>query len=124
MSDDLLERLRGFEKAYPESVFVSLTRGQRKRLHEKEPGLQDCIAADMARHLIEMAITPAANEIERLTARVERLEARGIGGMQRDIRSLRTALRDCMDYFDVDNLTTQTKYEELASVLEETGMKT
>ena len=66
----------------------------------------------------------AADEIERLTAKVERLEARGIGGMQRDIRSLRTALRDCMDYFDVDNLTTQTKYEELASVLEETGMKT
>ena len=68
MSDDLLERLRGFGKAYPESVFVPLTSEQRKRLHEKEPGLQDCIAADMARHLVERAISPAADEIEALRA--------------------------------------------------------
>ena len=93
MSDDLLERLRGFEKAYPKSVFVSLTRELCKRLHEKEPGLQDCIAADMARHLVEMAITPAADEIEALRtelaakdAKIQRLESRGISDMQQELK--------------------------------------
>ena len=93
MSDDLLERLRGFEKAYSESVFVPPTREQRKRLHEKEPGLQDCIAADMARHLVERAISPAADEIEALRtelaakdAKIQRLESRGISDMQQELK--------------------------------------
>jgi len=99
MSDDLLERLRGFEKAYPESVFVPPTREQRKRLHEKEPGLQDCIAADMARHLVERAITPAADEIEALRAELNNAaEATGIAGVDKPmsllecIQSLRAEL--------------------------------
>ena len=80
MSDDrdVLDHLRGFEGAYPKDIFVPLTIEQRKQLHQDEPGLQDCIAADMARHLIRVAITPAADEIERLRERIEELEGASV----------------------------------------------
>jgi len=48
-------------------------------------------------------------EIERLTAERDTLE--------RENKNLRAALRDCMDYFDPDNLTKQTKYAHWNSVL-------
>ena len=38
---------------------------------------------------------------------------------EEQIRQLRLALRDCMDYVDVDNLTMQTKYEAWLKVLNE-----
>ena len=106
MSDDLLERLRGFEKAYPESVFVPPTREQRKRLHEKEPGLQDCIAADMARHLVERAITPAADEIESLRAEVSRLRAA--------IEEHRLCSQGWRDASETDKTLWAAKYEEVS----------
>ena len=38
---------------------------------------------------------------------------------EEQIRQLRLALRDCMDYVDVDNLTMQTKYEAWLKALNE-----
>src|SRR5690606_33922344 len=64
---ELVERLDGFAKAYPESVFPPPTKEDRDWLHETRPGLQDRIAADMGRHFAQFA-TEAAEALTRQQA--------------------------------------------------------
>src|SRR5690606_30499403 len=52
--DEILNRLEGWSKAYPEDIFHEPTKAEREWLHATKPGLMDCIAASMGRHMSKM----------------------------------------------------------------------
>jgi hypothetical protein len=47
----MIRQLHNFAQAYPTAVFSEPTAEERKWLHKTKPGLQDRIAASMARHV-------------------------------------------------------------------------
>lgn len=65
--DNLVQTLRGFDQAYPESVFPKPTEAERKMMFVDHPGLQDRIAADMGRHCGKF-FRKAADMLEALKA--------------------------------------------------------
>ena len=48
---EVLDRLEGWAKAYPVDMFHEPTKEERDWLHATKPGLMDCIAASMGRHI-------------------------------------------------------------------------
>ena len=52
--ENLLHRLEGWGKAYPERSFPEATPEQLQWLHETRPGLCDRISAGMGRHIARM----------------------------------------------------------------------
>ena len=58
--DEILNRLEGWSKAYPEDIFHEPTKAEREWLHATKPGLMDCIAASMGRHMSKMIASDLA----------------------------------------------------------------
>lgn len=56
MTDAFFDELCQWAKAYPESMFRPVSVEERAWLHAERPGLQDRIAADMARHILTRLI--------------------------------------------------------------------
>jgi hypothetical protein len=73
MATNQIERIEQIIGAYPETVFPEPSKEVRKWLHKKKPGLQDCIAASMARHMIGIAIKPLFEHIQAQQAQIDRL---------------------------------------------------
>lgn len=71
---DLEYALRGFGKAYPEEIFVPLTKAERQLLQEKHPGLIDRISGAMGRHMAQFTVQ-AADQIGALRLRLKAAEA-------------------------------------------------
>ena len=70
---DIVERLDGYIRAYPLDIFPEPTSDDRMWLKDAKPGLQDRIAASMARHMLP-TLYDAHATITALRKRVEELE--------------------------------------------------
>lgn len=71
--DEILNKLEGWGKAYPVDIFHEPTKEERDWLHATKPGLMDCIAASMGRHMakcIEQDIAALRAAIDALLADV------------------------------------------------------
>jgi hypothetical protein len=59
--DSILNKLHGWSRAYPADIFHEPTKEERDWLHATRPGLMDCIAASMGRHISGMIAADLAN---------------------------------------------------------------
>jgi hypothetical protein len=88
----------------------------RKHLQTLPPHVAERRTADL--------LTQSLNELERLRAENKLLFDDGqdrelyVDKLEDEIERLRAALRDCMSYIDVDNLTMQTKHRNWQRVLD------
>ena len=74
----MLNRMEGWAKAYPEEMFHEPTKEERDWLHAERPGLMDCIAASMGRHIakcmaedlatLQASLTPILADSDELAA--------------------------------------------------------
>lgn len=71
---DAAEIARGFAKAYPEDVFLPVSKEDRAWLKAERPGLQDAIAGEMGRHLGQF-FAENAKMLDAAADRIAALEA-------------------------------------------------
>jgi hypothetical protein len=62
--EEIIQRLRSFDRAYPESMFPELTREERMTITKVYPGFIDRASASMGRH-IGRQLNEIADELER-----------------------------------------------------------
>ena len=72
-SEELINTLRGFTKAYPEDIFTPMDSETRDAIAQQYPGAIDRISAGMGRHCGKF-FGQAADHIEALEARIAELE--------------------------------------------------
>jgi hypothetical protein len=62
--DEIIQRLRSFARAYPESMFPELTKEERAMIIKVYPGFIDRASASMGRH-IGKQLDEIADELEK-----------------------------------------------------------
>lgn len=109
----LVERLQDLTQAYPLDVFPEVEQHERDWLKIARPGLQDCIAASMARHLVP-TLSEAATTITALEAEFAALR----DASEKEIASLKLSISAWEDSARINRARAEAAEALLAKAVE------